>query len=95
MTVIEPLTGETKWKFPLYSSPWAGTLTTAGNLVFAGDEDGYLIALQADTGRLLWKVNAGTRLMSLPITYQLNGKVSDHASGRGGPNVCVALSTRP
>jgi len=74
VTAIEPLTGETKWKFPLYSSPWAGTLTTAGNLVFAGDEDGYLIALQADTGRLLWKVNAGTRLMSLPITYQLNGK---------------------
>ena len=74
VTAIEPLTGETKWKFPLYSSPWAGTLTTAGNLVFAGDEDGYLMALQADTGRLLWKVNTGSRLVTSPITYQLDGK---------------------
>jgi len=74
VTAIEPLTGETKWKFPLYSSPWAGTLTTAGNLVFAGDEDGYLMALQAETGSLLWKVNTGSRLVTSPITYQIDGK---------------------
>jgi alcohol dehydrogenase (cytochrome c) len=43
-------------------------------LVFAGDEDGYLMALQADTGKLLWKVNAGSRVVTSPITYMLNGK---------------------
>ena len=74
VTALDPLTGETKWKFPLYSSPWAGTLATAGNLVFAGDEDGYLMALQADTGKLLWKVNTGNRLVTSPITYELGGK---------------------
>ncbi|MBV8904756.1 MAG: PQQ-binding-like beta-propeller repeat protein, partial [Acidobacteriia bacterium] len=57
-----------------YSSPWAGTLATAGNLVFAGDEDGYLMALQADTGKLLWRVNTGSRLVTSPITYVLDGK---------------------
>lgn len=74
VTAMDPLTGETKWKFPLYSSPWAGTLATAGNLVFAGDEDGYLMALQADTGKLLWRVNTGQRIVTSPITYELDGK---------------------
>jgi alcohol dehydrogenase (cytochrome c) len=74
VTALDPLTGDIKWTFPLLSAPWAGTLTTAGNLVFAGDEDGYLIALQATTGKLLWKVNTGDRLMTSPITYELDGK---------------------
>jgi alcohol dehydrogenase (cytochrome c) len=74
VTALDPLTGEMKWKFPLYSSPWAGTLATAGNLVFAGDEDGYLMALQADTGKLLWRVNTGSHVMTSPITYELDGK---------------------
>ena len=74
VTAIDPLTGETKWTFALYSSPWAGTLTTAGNLVFAGDEDGYLMALQAETGKLLWRVNTGSRLVTSPITYEIYGK---------------------
>ena len=52
----------------------AGTLATAGNLVFAGDEDGYLMALQADTGKILWKINTGNRLATSPITYELNGR---------------------
>jgi alcohol dehydrogenase (cytochrome c) len=74
VTAFDPLTGKTRWTFPLYSSPWAGTLTTAGNLVFAGDEDGYLMALQADTGKLLWKVNTGSRIVTSPITYEIDGR---------------------
>jgi alcohol dehydrogenase (cytochrome c) len=74
VTALDPLTGTVKWKFPLYSSPWAGTLATSGNLVFAGDEDGYLMALRADTGKLLWRVNTGSRLVTSPITYELDGK---------------------
>ena len=74
VTALDPLTGETKWTFRLYQPPWAGTLATAGNLLFAGDEDGYLMAFQADTGKLLWKINTGNRLATSPITYELNGK---------------------
>lgn len=74
VTALDPLTGKARWKFPLYSSPWAGTLATSGNLVFAGDEDGYLMALRADTGTLLWRVNTGSHLVTSPITYELDGK---------------------
>ncbi|HEY1951037.1 MAG TPA: hypothetical protein VGG97_28755 [Bryobacteraceae bacterium] len=29
-------------------------------------EDGYLMALQADTGKLLWRVNTGSHVMTSP-----------------------------
>jgi alcohol dehydrogenase (cytochrome c) len=74
VSALDPLTGKTKWSFPLHAAPWAGTLATSGGLVFAGDEDGYLMALQAETGKLLWKVNTGSRLVTSPITFELDGK---------------------
>ncbi len=71
---LDPLTGETKWDFRVYRGPWAGTLSTAGGLLFAGDEDGYLMAFDARTGKNLWKLNTGTRIASSPITYMIDGR---------------------
>lgn len=71
---IDPLTAETKWEFRLHQPPWAGTLATAGGLIFAGDEDGYLLALDAQTGALLWKIYTGSRIVNSPITYMVDGK---------------------
>lgn len=54
---------------------WAsGTLTTAGNLVFQGDAEGFLKAYNATTGKELWSVNAGLGISAPAITYKLNGK---------------------
>jgi alcohol dehydrogenase (cytochrome c) len=74
LKALDPLTGETKWDFRYYKAPWAGTLSTAGGLVFSGDEDGYVMAFDAKTGKNLWKLNTGNRLVSAPITYMVNGK---------------------
>jgi alcohol dehydrogenase (cytochrome c) len=74
VTAMDPLTGEIRWTFKLNQPPWAGTLSTAGNLVFAGDEDGYLMAFNAETGKLLWRINTGSRLVTSPITYMIEGK---------------------
>lgn len=74
LKALDPLTGETKWDFRYYRAPWAGTLSTAGGLVFAGDEDGYLMAFDARAGKLLWKFNTGNRLVSSPITWELKGR---------------------
>jgi alcohol dehydrogenase (cytochrome c) len=74
VTALDPLTAETKWTYKLYQAPWAGTLATSGNLLFAGDEDGYLMAFNAKTGALLWKVNTGNRLATSPITFEIDGK---------------------
>jgi len=74
LKAYDPLTGKTAWEFPYQKAPWAGTLSTAGNLVFAGDEDGYLMAFNAKTGKNLWKMNTGARLVTSPITYEVEGR---------------------
>lgn len=74
LKALDPLTGETKWDFRYYKAPWAGTLSTSGGLVFAGDEDGYLLAFDARTGKNLWRFNTGTKLISAPITWMLEGR---------------------
>ena len=74
LKAMDPLTGETKWDFRYYRAPWAGTLSTSGGLIFGGDEDGYLMAFDAKSGKNLWKMNTGNRLVSSAITYSVNGR---------------------
>jgi glucose dehydrogenase len=38
---------------------WAGTVSTAGGVVFTGDDDGNLVALDARTGKDLWHFSTG------------------------------------
>ncbi|MBC7927498.1 MAG: PQQ-binding-like beta-propeller repeat protein, partial [Bryobacteraceae bacterium] len=74
LRAFDPVTMEVKWEFKLDKAPWAGTMSTSGNLLFAGDEDGYLMAFDARNGKLLWKLNTGNRLVTAPITYMIDGK---------------------
>ena len=54
---------------------WAGTLSTAGGLVFFGDDSGYLVAVEAETGKALWHFNTGAiRLSASPMTFAINGQ---------------------
>lgn len=52
----------------------AGTLTTAGNLVFQGQGDGYLVAHRATDGEVLWSANLGLGISAPPITYAVDGR---------------------
>ncbi|MDK8872033.1 PQQ-dependent methanol/ethanol family dehydrogenase [Paracoccus sp. MA] len=85
LRAFDPTTGEKKWEhkeeFPL----WAGTLATAGNLVFTGTSDGFVKGFNAETGEELWKFNTGSGIVSSPITWEMNGKqYLGIASGYGG-----------
>jgi alcohol dehydrogenase (cytochrome c) len=71
---LDPLTGETRWDFPLHSPPWAGVLSTAGGLVFSGSAEGNLFALDAASGKPLWNFQAGATVYAAPISYQFEGK---------------------
>jgi alcohol dehydrogenase (cytochrome c) len=51
-----------------------GILTTATNLVFGGGREGYLYALDARDGKLLWKSMLGGQVANGPISYAINGK---------------------
>jgi alcohol dehydrogenase (cytochrome c) len=83
---INPLTGEKKWVTPLVDFPGsAGMLATGGSLVFSGKLTGEFVALDADTGRVLWHFQTGSSINATAITYTHNGRqYVTVASGRGG-----------
>ena len=74
VVALEPATGETAWRYEMISRPTSGLLATAGGLVFSGDAEGYLTALDAHSGKPLWQFQTGGPIRAPPITYFFNGK---------------------
>ena len=83
VTAIEAATGEVKWRYLDRNPMMAGTLSTAGGVVFTGNQEGFALALDARTGDLLWNFRMGGVVRSQPVAYELNG-VSYVAIGAGG-----------
>jgi alcohol dehydrogenase (cytochrome c) len=71
---VDPATGETKWRWEMVSPPTSGLLATAGGLVFGGDSQGYLMAFEARSGKVVWKFQTGGMIIAPPVSYALNGK---------------------
>jgi alcohol dehydrogenase (cytochrome c) len=51
-----------------------GALSTAGGLVFYGNTQGDLKAVDAKNGTVLWTFHVGTGILQSPVTYQVDGK---------------------
>ncbi len=51
-----------------------GTMTTAGGLVFFGDDAQSLEAVDAATGTALWHFHTGQTMHASPMTYAVDGK---------------------
>jgi alcohol dehydrogenase (cytochrome c) len=51
-----------------------GTMTTAGGLVFFGDDTQTFEAVDAQTGKPLWHFNTGQNITASPMTYAVNSK---------------------
>ncbi len=49
---------------------WSGTLVTAGDVAFYGTMDRWFKAVDATSGKLLWKFHAGSGIIGQPVTYQ-------------------------
>jgi alcohol dehydrogenase (cytochrome c) len=67
--------GKPAWRYDQegYGDSWGGTLTTAGELVFFGDDAGSLEAVEAKTGHVLWHFNTGQTMRSSPMSYAIDG----------------------
>jgi alcohol dehydrogenase (cytochrome c) len=67
--------GKLVWSYPQvgHGDSWGGTLTTAGGLVFFGDDAGSLEAVEARTGRSLWHFNTGQKMHASPMSYMVDG----------------------
>jgi len=70
----DPLKGEMVWEHQV-SGGFSGTLATAGNLVFSGNGgERELLAVNAETGGLLWSFPAQAGVATAPISYELDGE---------------------
>jgi len=75
LRAIDPATGERRWEFKYLNLSTSGLLTTASGLIFTGDGDGNLLALDSHTGKLLWRYQMGATLHGTsPITYVIDGR---------------------
>jgi alcohol dehydrogenase (cytochrome c) len=74
LKAIDPLTGKSKWETGFKSPNWAGTLVTAGGIVFTGTLTGEFIAVDADTGKILWQFQTPSGIIGQPVTWERDGK---------------------
>ncbi|HXU21482.1 MAG TPA: PQQ-dependent dehydrogenase, methanol/ethanol family, partial [Verrucomicrobiae bacterium] len=67
----DPATETARWRVP--ATGGGGTMTTAGNLVFAESNAGDFEAFSADKGEKLWSVKLVPGFAN-PVTYMLDGR---------------------
>jgi len=93
-------TGKRVWEVPQLGTAdsWGGVLSTAGGVVFFGEDSGAFAAVDAKTGAPLWHIqtNASTELgdghswRASPMTYLAGGK--QYVAVAAGPNIlCFGL----
>jgi alcohol dehydrogenase (cytochrome c) len=76
VSALDVASGRIKWqkKVPTHLM-YSGALTTAGGLVFFGQPNGYLNALDANTGETLWRYHVAERSeLGPPISFEVDGQ---------------------
>jgi PQQ-dependent dehydrogenase (methanol/ethanol family) len=72
---IDPETGKTMWDFKLFQGSLSnGVMATAGGVLFGASREGYLIALDAKSGKYLWRYQTGTAMAASPMSFAVDGK---------------------
>lgn len=84
-------TGKTVWERRQAgpANSWGGALSTAGGVVFFGEDDGSFSAADAKTGGSLWRFPANALWKASPMTYQVDGR---QYVAVAGPGVILSFS---
>lgn len=89
VVAVDPSTNLVRWKKPMpYSLAHGnGILTTDSDLLFIGQPDGNLIAMDAHNGEELWRFQTGAAISASPVAYEIDGEqyVAVYAGGTGIP----------
>ncbi len=67
----DPVANKERWRIDF--RPSGGALSTAGQLIFVGDNGGEFYALDPATGKTLWQHKLAMGIAT-PVTYELDGK---------------------
>jgi alcohol dehydrogenase (cytochrome c) len=87
LRAIDIQTGQVAWQVPQSGNvdSWGGVLSTAGNVVFFGDDSGALAAADARTGAMLWSFQTSQVWKASPMTYVFDNQ--QHVAVASGPNI--------
>ncbi|MCL8014896.1 PQQ-binding-like beta-propeller repeat protein [Streptomyces sp. AS02] len=89
IVAVDPSTNEVAWRklMPYSLAHGNGILNTASGVMFIGQPDGHLLALDARDGKELWRFQTGAAISSSPLTYEIDGVqyVAVFAGGTGLP----------
>ena len=74
LTAINASTGEVRWRYRSSRAMVAAVTTTSGGLVLCGELTGDFIALDSESGDVLYRFNTGGPIGGGIVTYQVDGK---------------------
>ncbi len=76
LRAIDVQTGKIVWQYAQIGpgNSWGGALSTAGGLVFFGDDSGAFAAVDAKLGKPLWYFHTNELWKASPMTYVAGGK---------------------
>lgn len=74
VTAIDVKTNKIVWQNEWDNLAYSGVLTTSGDLVFVGHNDGRIIAYDATNGEQLWEFKTDAGANAPPMTYEVDGK---------------------
>jgi glucose dehydrogenase len=84
-SAIDVATGKIRWQHRVHKHlMYGGAVATAGGLVFYGNIQGYLFAVDAETGETVWRDRAGTGYLGPPISFQVDGRQLVAVTSRQG-----------
>lgn len=72
-SAIDATTGRIVWQKHWAEACYAGSATSAGNVVFIGRNDGRLQAYNAENGQQLWSFQTGAGANDAPTIFKLDG----------------------
>lgn len=67
----DPVKLRAAWAVPTQGAFSGGVLSTAGDLVFQGQADGYITAYSASEGRRVWAFYSATAALGAPISFAI------------------------
>jgi len=73
-SAVDVTTNKLGWQAKWENMCIGGSMTTAGNLVFAGEGNGNFDAYNAKTGDLLWQFQTGAGANAPAMTYEVDGQ---------------------
>ena len=93
LTARDPVSGDIAWEKRYEIIPHSGLLSTAGGLLFNATYDGWLEAMDAQTGDLIWRFNLGSGTNGGIVSFEAGGDQYIAVATGHGSYVGRALAT--